>query len=110
LIQEYGALTFEEIKWVLKFLMIDVDSGAIPAYLLCAKAVGWITESRKGIKDFYVARDLPAQAATITIKDDAEIRDKARRRLLIREHWAKSDSARDRAIKENLGGGKKWAS
>lgn len=105
LIQEYGALTVEEICWLLDKLDIQRPANQIAAYMLCAKEVDWIVKKRTGHASYYVARAV-SDAATIALKEGAGLRNKARRRLLIREHWQEREPLRARAIREVLGGSK----
>jgi hypothetical protein len=103
LIQEYGGLTLEEIIDLLRLLNIDSRSPVqVLAYLLCAEAVNWIVKSRKGTRTYYFARNL-LDAATLVMKDGSEMRNKGRRRLLIREHWGKTDQLRAKGIREIFG-------
>jgi hypothetical protein len=102
LIQEYGALTVEEVILLLKGLNVDRSPSVVEAYLLCAKAVDWIVEQRKGSTTYYIARNLP-DAATLILKKSASIRNKGRRRLLIRQYWKENDALRDRGIREVFG-------
>jgi hypothetical protein len=109
LIQEYRALTVDEIGGLLRKLNVDGSPSSIAAYLLCAEAVGWVVKKRKGSATLYFARNLP-DAATLVMKEGAEMRDKARRRLLIRDHWRQTDVLRHLGISEVFGGRTQWAS
>jgi hypothetical protein len=102
LIQEYGALTIEEITSLLLALQVNNQQARIKSYLLCAKSVEWIVETRKGTKDYFIARNLP-DAVTLRLKESAKIKNKKRRRTLIREHWKKFDEPRYRGIIETFG-------
>jgi hypothetical protein len=103
LIQEYGALTVEEIALILKQLAVVRSDGEIRAYLLCAAAVKWVVEKKKGIRTYYIAHNV-RDAASITWNGGTDVKNKARRRLLIREHWKKRDELRLRGIVEVYGG------
>jgi hypothetical protein len=88
LVQEYGALTTDEILSLLKLLNVpDVNEQAVYRYLLCAEAVGWPKEVSKGSSDYFVAKGTNIDAATIYIKPTAAEKNKPRRWHLIREHY-----------------------
>ena len=58
LVQEYGALTTDEILSLLKLLNVpDVNEQAVYRYLLCAEAVGWPKEVSKGSRTILVLTD-----------------------------------------------------
>ena len=103
IIQEYGALTFEEVSEILTKLGLSIDERQIGAYLLCAESVGWTTKKNKGFKQYIVATG-GDDAALFHSPDNAEIKDRKRRRVLIREFWEEKEPARMRAIKEQIGG------
>lgn len=103
IIQEYGALTADEITDVLSKLNIDLNLGLVGGYLLCAEAVMWIAKKRKGWVTFYVAKDLP-DAATLSWKPSLNLRDKVRRRFIIRQRWSETDQLRSAGIRDVFGG------
>ncbi|MEM6828538.1 MAG: retron St85 family effector protein [Pseudomonadota bacterium] len=103
LTQEYGALTLKEIRDALSALGIDKEEREVGAYVLCAEAVGWLTKKSKGFNEYVVATG-GEDAALFHAPENAEITDRKRRRLLIREHWSKNEPARLRAISEEVGG------
>jgi hypothetical protein len=101
LVQEYGALTTNEILILLKLLNVhEVNELALYRYLLCADAVGWLKEVSKGSSDYFVAKGTNIDAATISVKPTATEKNKRRRRHLIREHWRVHDTQRFNAISE----------
>jgi len=91
LIQEYGALTTKELVDAFAAFSITKTETELSGYLLCAKSVGWITEQRRGHTNYFVAKDNLPDAATLRAKEDAKIKNKARRRLMIRDHWKQAD-------------------
>jgi hypothetical protein len=103
LVQEYGALDLGEIRSLLGLLKASRTAKEIDGYLLCAEAVGWLQKASKGSADFFVAKKTKNDAATIPSKPTAQIRNKARRRLLIREHWKKTDALRYKGITQIFG-------
>lgn len=105
LVQEYGALDLREIEALLALLNARQQSKDVQGYLLCATAVGWLTKVSRGSNDFFVAKRTKLDAATIPSKSTAEIRNKLRRRTLIREHWKRTDTPRYRGIVQVFGGG-----
>jgi hypothetical protein len=94
LVQEYGALTFEEILSLLKSLNVEKRTEDIRGYLLCAKSVGWLLVSSRGANDYFIQTGKGADAATFHMKDGAKEKNKMRRRTTIREHWQKNDKPR----------------
>ncbi|BAK67379.1 hypothetical protein SLG_27040 [Sphingobium sp. SYK-6] len=103
-LQEWGALTINEIDEVLLHLNVYVKTEKIRAYLLCAISVGWVHEVRRGIKTFYVAADLEKDAAQIKAAPQAREKKKERRRLSIREHWQNEDQNRWAGIQAVMSG------
>jgi hypothetical protein len=104
LVQEYGALAASEIESLLQLLNATRPPKDIQSYLLCASAVGWLEKISKGPNDYFVAKKTRMDAATIPSKPNAEVKNKARRRLLIREHWKKTDTLRHKGIAQVYGG------
>jgi len=105
LVQEYGALKLDELMSLLRTLnVMSVTDDALARYILCAEAVGWLRTVSKGSGDYIVATTTKVDAATIYMKSTAREKNKARRRLLIRDHWKNTDSQRFSAISHVVGG------
>lgn len=105
LIQEYGALEDQELLQLLPlFNVTSIVGPELDRYLLCAEAVTWIKKISKGTADYLVAVATKQDAATFFSKATATEKDKARRRMLIREHWKKTDEQRFSAITDVLRG------
>jgi hypothetical protein len=104
LVQEYGALNVGEIEALLQLFNAMRSAKEIQGYLLCAEAVGWLEKVSKGSNDYFVAKNTRMDAATIPSKPTAQIKNKARRRLLIREHWKVTDELRHKGITQVFGG------
>jgi hypothetical protein len=103
LIQEFGALTKPELLQLLHGVgATQLNSAIVSGYLLCAKAVGWITEERKGLTDLWFPL-CNHDAATLRLVEGVIPSDKLRRRLFYREKWEKSDPDRYRGIVEYQG-------
>ncbi|WLB53788.1 retron St85 family effector protein [Bradyrhizobium japonicum] len=98
LVQEYGALRVTEISEVLSVLNAPQGTAEINRYLFCAKAAGWVKEVSKGSSDYFVAVATKLDAATLFVKESAQVKNKGRRRLLIRDHWKANDGLRYNAI------------
>jgi len=105
LIQEYGALQIEEIVGLLKLLNVRRDAIDISRYLFCAMMTGWLKEVSKGSHDYFVAVATKSDTATLFVKETAHVKNKSRRRMLIREHWKTNDGQRHKAILQVVGGG-----
>lgn len=103
LIQEYGALTVPEIEVVLISANVLLSQKQIGSYLLCAEAVGWIKQEKKGVNTYFFA--LPIKdAATLVLLDSAPDKNKVRRRTAIRDYWKEKDPNRYRGIVQWMGG------
>jgi len=102
LIQEYGALKLSEIEHTLNNFGIEVSNERLLSFLLCAKTVGWVASESKGFDEYFVAL-AGEPAANFTLFDTATTKNRNRRRLLIRDHWEKTDPARFRAISKFAG-------
>jgi hypothetical protein len=103
LIQEYGALTVDEIGYLLRLLAVYKTQTDIGRYLLCAQAAGWLREVPKGSDDYFVAAPSLKDAASLSSKDTAREKEKSRRRFLIREYWKNNDSQRFASISQDRG-------
>jgi hypothetical protein len=104
LVQEYGTLDLEEISFLLELLNSARTLKEIQGYLLCAESVGWLKKISKGTTDYFVAMKTRTDAANIQSKSSAKIKNKTRRRVLIRDHWRKTDELRHRSIAQIFGG------
>jgi len=103
LIQEFGALTPEEISTLLLAFELDVSPREIDRYLLCAEAVGWVVRKRKGFRNFAAARDLPRDSANFRFKPETTDRTASRRRAARRSMLKDSDPERFAAILDGMG-------
>lgn len=103
LIQEYGALVLDEIVSLLALLNAGRTNEQVRGYLLCGEAVGWLRKVSRGSNDYFVAVRTRFEAAAIPLKKTAEIKNKTRRRFLIREHWKQADPERHRGIVQVFG-------
>ena len=93
LIQEYGALELEEIHETLAHFEVNASQSEVSCYLLCAKSVGWIEDKAAGFGNYWIAC-ADRHAINFPIIEEATVKDRARRRALIREHWRDNDSSR----------------
>jgi hypothetical protein len=97
LVQEYGALEFNELVEILPAFGVNLDQRRIKSYILCATSVDWIVQEKKGFRDFIIAKaDKPA--VNFVSKGEGATKNPLRRRLLIRAHWKENDPPRFRAI------------
>jgi hypothetical protein len=95
LCQEYGALTFSEIRNYLG--AFGVEEPRLLNFTYCAQLLGWITKVRKGHHIFYVATG-GEFAIDYTVSGDGVPHDKIRWRADIRAYWSERDLPRLRAI------------
>lgn len=101
LVQEYGALEVSEIEQLFKTLGVtDVPRKDIERYVLCAIAVEWLDVVSRGVTEYYVAKNSLGDAAVFYLKPTAKEKKRVLRRLLIREHWKKTDAQRFSVIAE----------
>jgi hypothetical protein len=101
-IQEFGGLTIEEICELLRQLNVIKSPAEVDALLLCAEAVSWVKQERKGYATYFFAQK-GRDATQMSLSDQAPARDKARRRTLIRQYWRQHDEDRYRGIVKHLG-------
>lgn len=99
LVQEFGALSTQELLDACQQLRLEMDSERLAKLLLCLRAVEWVTEDRRGVRDF-VYPNGGREAAKIPLEGDALPKDRDRRRNLIREHWKATDDERFFALSE----------
>ena len=103
LIQEFGALTKEEISTLLIPFGLDINPQRIERYLMCAEAVEWIVRKRKGQKTFAAAREISRPSANFFFKDDRMDATSSRRRIERRAEIKEADPDRFLAIQDGLG-------
>ncbi len=103
LIQEYGALTIEEIEIMLLYAESEKSRIQIERYLLCAEAVKWIKKEKRGKNTYFFALNVN-DAAQLKFDYNFIERDRIRRRIAIREHWRKLDPDRYNGIVKFMGG------
>lgn len=108
LVQEYGALTRQEIQWLIDSLGVQKSEQQIRGYLRCAMAVNWLIVISKGANDYYVPTkesiEKGQDAATLHMKEGAQELNKSRRRTAIREYWMENDKLRFAAIQQSGSG------
>jgi hypothetical protein len=104
LVQEFGALTLQELAQLLSAAGVQRSTDTIAGYMLCAHAAGWTDERRKGSRDFYFARTTQP-AAALRFDPRSPLQERLRRRYDIREYWRGHDPDRHRGITGNEGEG-----
>lgn len=101
LVQDYGALTEKEIQCALNSLGMSIRPVRLGAYLLCAKAVGWLELQETGFGRYFVPK-VESPAADFRVSSDAIIKGRTRRMNHIREIWHRTDRQRFDAIQKSL--------
>jgi hypothetical protein len=96
-IQEFGALTFEEIITLLIAVDVDKPLAEIEQLCLCTKVMEWVDLVGKGAKDFVVAK-VSEPAAEFKIVGKKLEKNPIRRRANFLENWKANDNDRFRAI------------
>jgi hypothetical protein len=100
-LQEFGALSRDEILLSLQHVGINIDNDRLSGYLLCAAAVGWAKEARKGDRVFCFANPKAQNdAAQISLSGVQLPKNVKRRRAVIRDYWDEHDNDRFRSIAE----------
>jgi hypothetical protein len=97
LVQEFGALTIEELVEAFGFLGVKVARDDMAKLVFCLRSLEWVTEERRGLRDFVFANG-GREAAKLVLTGDGFPRDKDRRRTLIREYWKSHDDERFFAV------------
>lgn len=103
LIQEYGALTIDEIHEILHKMEIHLTAEKAASYLLCAEAVEWIKADKKGGEVYYFAKSLKHDAVQYMFDGNLPETNKLRRRMSIRLFWKEKDPDRFRGITQYSG-------
>jgi hypothetical protein len=97
LVQQYGALTFEEIDFLLYCFNVERVSDRLGDYLLCAEFAEWIIRDKRGLNTYFCAL-AQKEAITYKIRADAGVIDKARWQADIADHWKQFDPDRFSSI------------
>jgi hypothetical protein len=101
LVQDYGALTEKEIQGALRKLGVAIQPLRLGAYLLCAKAVGWLELQESGFGRYYVPK-VESPAAQFQVPSTATVKGRVRRINHIREIWYNVDKQRFDAIQKSM--------
>lgn len=97
LIQEYGALKFDEIKSSLVYFNVEASDDEIRCYLLCGRSVGWIDEKAVGFYNYWIPCETKP-VLNFPVTEGASLIDRTRRRLSIIDHWREKDQSRYKLI------------
>lgn len=97
LVQEFGGLTIPEISGLLGQLGQVRSDDEIDRWLLCAEAAGWVAREQRGFSIYFFARPV-RDSLVLKLSDIAPIKNRVRRRAVIREHWKRVDEPRYRGI------------
>jgi hypothetical protein len=93
LIQEFGGLTVSELRELLSQLGQVHGDEEIDRWLLCAEAAGWVAREQRGFNVYFFAKPVP-DALVLKLTEKAPIKNRIRRRAVIREHWKEVDEPR----------------
>lgn len=106
MIQHFGALTRDEIEFILWCVGIKIDGNEIDKYIECAKIIEWIAEDPRGERTFYTAyQDRDAFEYSLIAKKGVPTISKAAWRAQVRQYWQTNDPDRFASILSVLGGG-----
>ncbi|MCW2365633.1 hypothetical protein M2341_001080 [Sphingobium sp. B7D2B] len=97
LIQEYRALSVNEIVSAMAHFSVDATEAEVRCYLLCAHSVGWIEEKASGFDSYWIPIQ-ENEALNYPVSEQAEERDRTRRRVKILDHWRQKDHNRYRLV------------
>lgn len=103
-VQEFGALTLSELQEILSLIIGEVSVDEIARHAFCAEALNWVKEERIGSRDIIFACNTPYMAADFAMEQGSLPTDRARRSLILRDHWKQSDFPRFKGIVRHLGG------
>jgi hypothetical protein len=103
LIQHYGALTLDEIDFLLYCLNISTPPEEIKKHLLCAKLFQWVYVEKRGIFTYYAAT-LAAEknALQFNLIPNTQIKDRKRWRADIRDYWQRTEPDRFKVIQRAM--------
>jgi len=101
IVQHYGALTLDEIMLYLAAYDIDASRDKVVGYLLCAKAVKWLHEERRGIENYFAATS-GNEALQYDLRAGVPQIDKLRWKTQIREYWRSEDPDRYNVIRAGI--------
>ncbi|TCA62386.1 hypothetical protein E0H62_35335 [Rhizobium leguminosarum bv. viciae] len=97
LIQNYGALTIDEIEAHLYSVGLATPVDILKNYLLCAEFANWIMQDKRGIKTYFSALDRK-KALQFESRKDRDKLDKIRWHAAVMEHWKTTDATRFSSI------------
>ncbi|MGZ2379040.1 retron St85 family effector protein [Rhizobium brockwellii] len=97
LIQNYGALTIDEIEAHLYSVGLATSVDILKNYLLCAEFANWIMQDKRGIKTYFSALDRK-KALQFESRKDRDKLDKIRWHAAVMEHWKTTDATRFSSI------------
>lgn len=97
LLQDYGALTDDELSLCLEVNGVMVEPRRIKEYMICAEALGWLVRVREGLRHFNVAKD-GREALRFEFLKGAAYIDRVRWRADVIEYWKVNDRERSRVI------------
>ncbi|MCJ9673528.1 MULTISPECIES: retron St85 family effector protein [unclassified Neorhizobium] len=104
LIQNYGALTIDEIAFHLDCLGLATPLDTLKNYLLCAEFADWIMQDKRGIETYFSALDRN-KALQFESRKDREKLDKIRWQAAVMEHWKTTDGTRFSSIQAAMARG-----
>jgi|TARA_R100000149_G_scaffold63868_1_gene35222 hypothetical protein len=86
LLEDYGALTVEEIWYILQSMSIDIEDTEINRYIFCAENMGWAIRDRRDYGE-YITSTTSGFSVTFKMNPDGRVKDRRRWRSDIREYW-----------------------
>ena len=105
LIQNYGALTIDEIEAHLYCVGLATPVETLKNYLLCAEFADWIVQDKRGIRTYFSALDR-RKALQFESRKDREKFDKIRWQAAVMEHWKTTDATRFSSIQAAMARGR----
>ncbi|WP_304270988.1 retron St85 family effector protein [Brevundimonas naejangsanensis] len=104
LVQEYGALTLNEIEYIFASIDIDVTDDDLNRYLFCAETMGWLKKDRRGYEVYFTSTSA-TRCLTYLSRPDGPVVDRRRWRADIRDYWKAHDEQRFASIVSCYGAG-----
>jgi hypothetical protein len=99
LVQHFGALTKDEIEFMLWCMDVSVTSEDVLKYIECAKLIDWLAEDVSGVNTYYVSRqNRDAFEYKLVDREGVPKIGKLAWRALVRQYWKEKDPERFGAI------------
>lgn len=97
LLQDYGALTLEEMHLCAEACGLSIAVDRVQEYMTSAEFLSWVFKKREGFETYFAARG-GREAIRYDFLPNAAYIDRARWRADVLAHWRRHEKSRARAI------------